>query len=70
MSRPAEPSAPPHGSGRLAGRVAVVLGAGCVGPGWGNGRATAVRFVEEGAHVFAVDLDQGRCAAAKIVLKP
>ena len=45
-----------HG-GRLAGRVAIVLGAGCVGPGWGNGRATAVRFVEEGARVFAVDLD-------------
>jgi NAD(P)-dependent dehydrogenase (short-subunit alcohol dehydrogenase family) len=34
-----------------------VLGAGCVGPGWGNGRATAVRFVEEGARVLAVDLD-------------
>jgi NAD(P)-dependent dehydrogenase (short-subunit alcohol dehydrogenase family) len=46
--------------GRLAGRVAVVLGAGCVGPGWGNGRATAVRFVEEGARVLAVDLDSAR----------
>lgn len=45
---------------RLAGRVAVVLGAGCVGPGWGNGRATAVRFVEEGARVLAVDLDEAR----------
>ena len=30
-------------------------GAGCVGPGWGNGRATAVRFAQEGAKVFAVD---------------
>jgi NAD(P)-dependent dehydrogenase (short-subunit alcohol dehydrogenase family) len=26
------------------------------GAGWGNGRATAVRFAEEGAKVFAVDL--------------
>jgi hypothetical protein len=26
-----------------------------VGPGWGNGRATTVRFAEEGAKVFAVD---------------
>lgn len=25
-----------------------VTGAGCVGPGWGNGRAMAVRFAEEG----------------------
>ena len=32
-----------------------MTGAGCVGPGWGNGRATAVRFAEEGAKIFAVD---------------
>ena len=44
-------------SGRLQNRVAIVTGAGCVGPGWGNGRATAVRFVEEGAKIFAVDRD-------------
>lgn len=42
-------------TGRLQDRVAIVTGAGCVGPGWGNGRATAVRFLEEGARVFAVD---------------
>ena len=42
-------------SGRLAGKVAIVTGAGCVGPGWGNGRATCVRFAEEGAKIFAVD---------------
>jgi NAD(P)-dependent dehydrogenase (short-subunit alcohol dehydrogenase family) len=41
--------------GRLDGKVAIVTGAGCVGPGWGNGRAIAVRFAEEGARVFAVD---------------
>jgi len=41
--------------GRLQGKVALVVGAGCVGPGWGNGRAIAVRFAEEGAKVFAVD---------------
>lgn len=41
---------------RLEGKVAIVTGAGCVGPGWGNGRATAVRFAEEGAKIFAVDL--------------
>ena len=37
--------------------IAIVTGAGCVGPGWGNGRATAVRFAEEGAKMFAVDRD-------------
>jgi NAD(P)-dependent dehydrogenase (short-subunit alcohol dehydrogenase family) len=43
-------------AGRLQDKVALVTGAGCVGPGWGNGRATAVRFAQEGAKVFAVDL--------------
>ena len=42
-------------SGRLQDKVAIVTGAGCIGPGWGNGRATAVRFAEDGAKVFAVD---------------
>ena len=44
-------------TGRLDGKVAVVTGAGSVGPGWGNGRATAVLFAREGARVFAVDRD-------------
>ena len=43
-------------SGRLAGKVAIITGAGCVGPGWGNGRAASVLFAREGAQVFAVDL--------------
>jgi NAD(P)-dependent dehydrogenase (short-subunit alcohol dehydrogenase family) len=42
-------------TGRLAGKVAIVTGAGCVGPGWGNGRAVAVLFAQQGARVFAVD---------------
>jgi NAD(P)-dependent dehydrogenase (short-subunit alcohol dehydrogenase family) len=42
-------------SGRLQGKIAIVTGAGCIGPGWGNGRATCVRFAEEGAKIFAVD---------------
>jgi NAD(P)-dependent dehydrogenase (short-subunit alcohol dehydrogenase family) len=42
-------------SGRLAGKVALIAGAGCIGPGWGNGRAAAVIFAREGAKVFAVD---------------
>lgn len=41
--------------GRVAGKVALVFGAGCAGPGWGNGRAIAVRLAQEGATVIAVD---------------
>ncbi|MCA9861354.1 MAG: SDR family NAD(P)-dependent oxidoreductase, partial [Thermomicrobiales bacterium] len=44
-------------TGRLQNKVAIITGAGCIGPGWGNGRATVVRFVQEGARVLAVDRD-------------
>lgn len=44
-------------AGRLDGKVAIVFGAGSVGAGWGNGKATAVHFAREGAIVAAVDLN-------------
>ena len=40
---------------RLKGKVAMVVGAGSIGPGWGNGKATAVSFAREGAQLFCVD---------------
>lgn len=41
---------------RLAGKVAVVIGAGqSPGEGLGNGRAAAIRFAREGARVLAVN---------------
>ena len=43
---------------RLRGRVVFITGAGSVGPGWGNGRAMAVRFAQEGALVFGMDLNK------------
>lgn len=42
---------------RLKDKVAIVIGAGSSGPGWGNGKATAVLFAREGAKVFAVDIN-------------
>ena len=42
---------------RLKGKVAIVAGAGSIGPGWGNGKATAVAFAREGAKVFCVDIN-------------
>src|SRR5262245_47306791 len=44
--------------GRLEGKVAIVTGAGSSGPGWGNGKATAVLFAREGARVLAVDVNR------------
>lgn len=41
---------------RLKDKVAIVFGAGSAGPGWGNGKATAVAFAREGAKVMCVDL--------------
>lgn len=43
---------------RLDGKIAFITGAGSVGEGWGNGKATAVLLARQGAQVFGVDLDK------------
>ena len=45
----------PNESGRLAGKVAVVTGAGSRGPGVGTGKAASTLFAREGASVLLVD---------------
>ena len=40
---------------RLQNKIAIIFGAGSIGPGWGNGKATATLFAREGAHVVCVD---------------
>ena len=43
---------------RLAGKIAVIVGAGqSPGQGIGNGRATVLRFIQEGSKILAVDRD-------------
>lgn len=49
-------------AGRLQDKVALICGAGSIGPGWGNGKATATAFAREGAKVFAVDLNPDAAA--------
>jgi NAD(P)-dependent dehydrogenase (short-subunit alcohol dehydrogenase family) len=50
---------------RLQDRVALVFGAGSVGPGWGNGKASAVAYARAGARVVCVDIN--RSAAEETV---
>jgi NAD(P)-dependent dehydrogenase (short-subunit alcohol dehydrogenase family) len=56
-------------AGRLAGKVALVTGAGSSGPGWGNGKATAVLFAREGAKVFLVDVNQDAVAETRAIIE-
>ncbi|MGA2989613.1 MAG: SDR family NAD(P)-dependent oxidoreductase [Candidatus Korobacteraceae bacterium] len=54
----------------LTARVAFVTGIGSVGPGWGNGRATAVLLARQGAKVFGVDVnDEAACVTRQLVEK-
>lgn len=55
-------------SKRLNGKVAIVIGAGAIGEGWGNGKATAVLFAREGAKIFAVDINREAAAETKRII--
>jgi len=44
---------------KLQGKAALVIGAGSVGEGWGNGKACAVQFARDGASVVCFDLNPG-----------
>lgn len=55
-------------AGRLAGKTAVVMGAGSIGPGWGNGKAIAVLYAREGANVVCVDIHQDAAAETARVI--
>ena len=53
---------------RLEGKAAIVTGAGSVGPGIGNGKATAIVFAREGARVMLVDLNQEAAEETKKII--
>ena len=53
----------------LTGKVAIVTGAGSVGPGWGNGRATATLLARQGAAVFLLDVNDAAVAETRSVIE-
>lgn len=53
---------------RLKGKVAMVTGAGSIGPGWGNGKAVAALFAREGAKVLAIDINSDAAAETKAII--
>jgi NAD(P)-dependent dehydrogenase (short-subunit alcohol dehydrogenase family) len=54
---------------RVKGKVILVSGAGSIGPGWGNGKASAVLYAREGAHVFAVDRSKDAAAETAEIIR-
>ena len=56
-------------TGRLRDKVALILGAGSVGPGFGNGKATALLFAREGARVFGIDRNADALAETGSVIE-
>jgi len=54
---------------RLKEKVALVSGAGSSGPGWGNGKATAVLFAREGARVLAADINLDAAVETKRIIE-
>jgi NAD(P)-dependent dehydrogenase (short-subunit alcohol dehydrogenase family) len=55
---------------RLEGKVAVIVGAGQqTGETTGNGRATAIRFAEEGAHLYLASRSAGSLEETREMVK-
>jgi NAD(P)-dependent dehydrogenase (short-subunit alcohol dehydrogenase family) len=54
---------------RLKDKVAIVVGAGSVGPGWGNGKAAAVAFAREGAKVLCADINAAAAEETAAIVK-
>ncbi len=56
-------------TGRLQDKVAIVVGAGSSGPGWGNGKAAAVLFAREGARVLCADINANAAAETVEIIR-
>lgn len=54
---------------KLDGKVAFVSGAGSVGEGWGNGKATAVLLARQGAKVYGTDIREEAAAETRGIIR-
>ena len=59
----------PQSNPRLAGKVAIVTGAGSSGPGVGNGKAAAILFARAGAKVLLVDAAPERAEETLAIIR-
>ncbi len=53
----------------LTGKVALVAGAGAVGEGYGNGKATAVLLARQGAKVFGTDINPAAIEDTRAIIE-
>jgi NAD(P)-dependent dehydrogenase (short-subunit alcohol dehydrogenase family) len=57
----------------MAGKVAIIAGAGSVGPAgskiWGNGKATAILLARQGASVFLLDINDEAMDETKSIIE-
>lgn len=53
----------------MHGKVAIVTGAGSIGPGWGNGKAAAVLMARQGATLFLVDINPAAAEETRQIIE-
>jgi NAD(P)-dependent dehydrogenase (short-subunit alcohol dehydrogenase family) len=53
----------------LTGKVAFISGAGSVGEGWGNGKATAVLLARQGATIYGTDISAEAAAETRRLIE-
>src|SRR5690348_9068010 len=54
---------------RLKDKTALIVGAGSIGPGWGNGKAAAVLFAREGAKILAADINPAAAEETRRIIE-